>query len=143
MDQRLSLITLGVSDVEAAAAFYRDGLGWTSGGGQEGVIAFFQLNGFIFGLFGAQALADEAAGGAQGSGFGGIALAYNAPSKEAVDALLAEAVKAGGTLVKPAEEVFWGGYSGYFADPDGHRWEVAFNPGWEITSDGRTLLGKS
>ncbi|TNE57511.1 MAG: VOC family protein [Alphaproteobacteria bacterium] len=140
MDQRISALTLGVDDLTRATRFYTEGLGWQQNGGEEGVIAFFQLNGFVLGLYDAQMLADEASGGARGSGFGGIALAHNVTSKEAVDALLAQAVAAGGSLIKPAEDVFWGGYSGYFADPDGHRWEVAYNPYWPITEDGRTLL---
>ncbi len=140
MEQRLSALTLGVEDLARARQFYEAGLGLTAHESSNGTIVFFQMNGFVLGLFGADALAEEAAQGKRSSGFGGIALAYNAKSKEDVDALLNTAVKAGATLVKPAEDAFWGGYSGYFADPDGHRWEIAWNPHWPIDDQGNTSL---
>jgi uncharacterized protein len=140
MEQRLSLVTLGVADLERARRFYEDGLGWRRGNQHEEV-AFYQLGGMVLALWGRDALARDARLPDAG-GFGGIALAYNARSREEVDAVLAEAAAAGGRILKPAEDTFWGGYSGYFADPDGHPWEVAWNPGWTIAADGSARLGK-
>ena len=128
MEQRLSLVTLGVADLERSRRFYEDGLGWRRGNAHAEVV-FFQLGGAILGLFSRDALAADARLPAAGSGFGGITLAYNARDRREVDAVLAEAEAAGATILKPAQDVFWGGYSGYFADPDGFRWEVAHNPG--------------
>ena len=138
MDQRLSMVTLGVADLEESLRFY-EALGWKRAGEQPGVV-FFQLNGMALGLYPRAALAEDAKLDAAGSGFGGITLAYNARTKEDVDAVLDEAAHAGATILKPAEDVFWGGYSGYFADPDGHPWEVAWNPHWEITTEGYVRL---
>ena len=137
MDQRLTMITLGVRDMARAQTFYQ-ALGWRpkeAGGGQ---IVFFQLLGVALGLYPRPALAEDAQlpDDAPHAKFGGIALAYNARDKAEVDRVLKEAVAAGGTLLKPAQDVFWGGYSGYFADPDGHPWEVAFNPHWPLEDDG-------
>ena len=129
MEQRLSLVTLGVADLERARRFYEDGLGWRRGNDHEEV-AFYQLGGMVLALWGREALAQDARLPDAGSGFGGIALAYNTRSREEVDAVLAEAEAAGGRILKPAEDASWGGYSGYFADPDGHPWEVAWNPDW-------------
>lgn len=126
MDPRISLVTLGVADVAASAAFY-ERLGLTRIESPPEV-AFFSLNGTWLGLYGREALAEDATVDANGSGFRGVTLAHNVASEEEVDAVLAEAVEAGATLVKPGQKVFWGGYSGYFADPDGHLWEVAHNP---------------
>jgi uncharacterized protein len=137
MDQRLSLVTLGVVDLARSLRFYET-LGWKRGNRDDGV-AFFQLPGMIFALWSRQSLAEDAHVKDNG-GFGGIALAYNARSKAEVDAVLAEAKAAGATILKPAQDVFWGGYSGYFADPDGHPWEVAWNPGWPIDAVGRVSL---
>jgi catechol 2,3-dioxygenase-like lactoylglutathione lyase family enzyme len=139
MEQRLSLITLGVADLARARRFYEDGLGWRRGNDHPEV-AFFQIGGSILALFSRAALAKDAALASEASGFGGITLAYNARSREEVDAVLAEAVAAGAKLLKPAEDTFWGGYSGYFADPDGHPWEVAWNPDWTIAEDGSVRL---
>src|SRR3954451_11150541 len=126
MEQRLSLITLGVADVRASRAFY-ERLGWRAssafGGGD---VAFFQLGGVVLSVYGRAHLAKDAGLVPDGSGFGGIALAQNVRSRQEVDAVLAEAEKAGGRVIAKAEEKFWGGYSGYFADPDGHPWEVAW-----------------
>ena len=140
MEQRLSLVTLGVADLERARRFYEDGLGWRRGNAHAQVV-FFQIGGAILGLFARKELAADARLPDEGSGFGGIALAYNARSREEVDAVLAEAAAAGATILKPAEDAFWGGYSGYFADPDGHPWEVAWNPEWTILEDGSVKLG--
>jgi uncharacterized protein len=137
MDQRVSLVTLGVSDLARAERFYT-ALGWKRGNQEDGV-AFFQLPGSILALWSRAELAAEA-GLKDNGGFGGIALAYNARSRGEVDAVLAEAVAAGAALLKPASETFWGGYSGYFGDPDGHPWEVAFNPGWRIDDKGQVHL---
>lgn len=137
MDQRLTVITLGVQDLPRARRFY-EALGWTANEAGGGQIVFFQLLGAVLGLYPRAALAEDAhlADDAPKAKFGGIALAYNARDKEEVDRVLKEAVHAGGTLLKPAQDVFWGGYSGYFADLEGHPWEVAFNPHWPLQSDG-------
>jgi len=132
MEPRLSIVTLGVSDLPRAIAFYRDGLGLPMINDGEG-IAFFQLEGVRLALYPRTALAEDAKLPDPGpQSFSGITLAHNLRSREEVDALLAHAAQVGGRIVKPAQDVFWGGYSGYFADPDGHLWEVAWNPYFEL-----------
>jgi len=145
MDQRMTMVTLGVRDLAKARAFYEQGLGWTQSGGVEGNVAFYALaGGVLLGLYGLEALAEDAQVALgdlrPGKTFGGITLAYNVADKATVDATLKEAVAAGGSLLKPAQDVFWGGYSGYFADPDGHPWEVAWNPFWTLREDGTVSL---
>jgi catechol 2,3-dioxygenase-like lactoylglutathione lyase family enzyme len=127
MEPRISLITLGVADLDRAIRFYRDGLGLPMREGSEGV-AFFMTKGTWLGLFPWNELAADATVPAEGSGFRGFTLAHNLRSKEEVDALLAHVQTVGATLVKPAQDAEWGGYTGYFADPDGYLWEVAWNP---------------
>ena len=139
MEQRLSLVTLGVADLERSRRFYEEGLGWKRGNKDEGVV-FFQLPGSILALWSRASLAEDAGLPDSGTGFSGIALAYNARSREEVDAVLAEAEAAGARILKRAAETFWGGYSGYFADPDGHPWEVAWNPEWALDEAGRVSL---
>jgi uncharacterized protein len=124
---RISMITLGVSDLEKSVRFYEEGLGFPRMESPPEV-AFFTLNGTWLGLYGRESLAEDAGIPPDGSGFNGIALAHNVESEAEVDAVLAQAVAAGAQLVKPARKVFWGGYAGYFADPDGYLWEVAHNP---------------
>jgi hypothetical protein len=144
MDQRISLITLGVGDLERAAAFY-DRLGWRrSVRGAEGVV-FYQAGGMALALWLQADLAADAGiedpGAAKGNrGFAGIALAYNTRTRAEVDAVLAEARAAGGTIVKPAQKAFWGGYTGYFADTEGNLWEVAHNTGFAMADDGSLIL---
>lgn len=138
MEQRLSMVTLGVADLDRSRRFY-EALGWRRHGDQPEVV-FFQAGGMVLGLYGREALAKDADVAATGGGFSGIALAYNTRAKADVDAVLAEAKAAGATLQKPAQEAFWGGYTGYFADPDGHLWEVAWNPYWTIADDGSVKL---
>ncbi len=125
------MVTLGVADLDRATEFYRDGLGLPECE-PEGDIAFFETASTWLALYPREALADDATVPAEGSGFRGFTLAQNVESEERVDAVLAEAEAAGGEIVKPAGEVFWGGYSGYFADPDGFLWEVAWNPGFPL-----------
>jgi uncharacterized protein len=140
LEQRVSLVTLGVADLDRARRFYEEGLGWRRGNTDESV-AFYQLPGMILALWSRAALAEDAGVDDSGrAGFGGIALAYNARSEADVDAVLAEAKAAGATVLKPAAATFWGGYSGYFADPDGHSWEVAWNPHWSLDEAGRIRL---
>ena len=127
MQPRISMITLGVRDLAASVVFYRDGLGFPLKK-EEPDIAFFTLNGTWLGLYGREALAEDATIGAEGSGFPGFTLSHNVSSEAEVDRLLDEAAAAGATVVKPAQKVSWGGYSGYFKDPDGYLWEVAHNP---------------
>jgi catechol 2,3-dioxygenase-like lactoylglutathione lyase family enzyme len=141
VEPRISLITLGVSDLERSIAFYRDGLGLPQRDGPPS-IAFFDLRGGAWlSLYPRKALAEDATVPAEGSGFSGITLAHNVRSREEADAVMAEALAAGATLVKPAQDVFWGGYSGYFADPDGHLWEVAWNPNFAV--DGEAPTGEA
>jgi catechol 2,3-dioxygenase-like lactoylglutathione lyase family enzyme len=142
MEQRLSLVTLGVADLERARRFYEDGLGWRRGNDHPEV-AFYQLGGMVLALWGRDLLAQDGCLPSGGQGFGGIALAYNARTRAEVDAVLAEAEAAGAQILKPAGDAFWGGYTGYFADPDGHPWEVAWNPGWTIAEDGSVRLARS
>ena len=128
MEPRISIITLGVSDLERSVKFYRDGLNLPSTYKEGEGIAFFQLNGAWLALYPSDALAEDACLPAARSRFGGVTLAQNVHTKAEADAVIAEALAAGATLLKPAADTFWGGYSGYFADPDGHPWEVAWNP---------------
>lgn len=144
MDQRVSLITLGVGDLAASTAFY-ERLGWRRSSQSNEAVTFFDLGGSALGLFGADALKEDAGLGGDtatpdATGFRGVTVAQNQRSKAEVDAVLKAAEQAGARIVKPAEDVFWGGYSGYFADPDGHLWEIAFNPFWPIDDEGRITL---
>ena len=139
MEPRISLITLGVTDLDRAVRFYQT-LGWVRWMKVTEGVAFFQAGGMVLGLYPWDALAEDAGVGPGGSGFRGISLAHNTRTRDEADTVLAEAAAAGGTIVKPAKEAFWGGYSGYFADPDGHLWEVAWNPGFEILDDGSVRL---
>src|SRR3954464_11371880 len=137
MDQRVSLITLGVADTGRARAFY-EALGW-SGESPDGDVVFFQAGGMIVALWGRDKLAEDSVVIDTG-GWGGVTLAYNTRSPEEVDEVLAQAEAAGGTIGRPGSETFWGGYSGVFLDPEGHPWEVAHNPRWTIRDDGSTEL---
>ncbi len=134
MDQRLSLVTLAVEDLAAARAFY-EGLGWRCAFSDGDDVAFFQLNGIVFSLYRRAAMAAELDCPEEVLGPGGSALAYNVREHDDVDAVL-EAAAAAGASIRPAVERVWGGYSGYFADVDGHIWEVAWNPHWPIDGDG-------
>jgi uncharacterized protein len=137
MDQRISLITLGVTDIDRARAFYET-MGW-SGETPDGDVYFFQAGGMIFALWGRDKLAEDSLV-TDGGGWGGVALAYNVNSPAEVDAVLAEAKAAGATIGRPGAETFWGGYTGIFIDPDGHPWEVAHNPAWTVRPDGSIHL---
>lgn len=140
MEQRISVVTLGVSDLARARRFYEEGLGWQTANPGHETIAFYQAGPLVFALFPRSELAQDANFPDAGTGFGGITLAHNVATREEVNDLLAEAEAAGGKVLKPAEDAVWGGYSGYFADPDGHPWEVAVNPHWTLTEDGGVLL---
>jgi hypothetical protein len=128
MEPRISIITLGVSDLDRAVGFYRTGLGLPINYNEGEGIAFFQLSGTWLALFPTDKLAEDACLPPDRTRFGGFTLAHNVKSKELVDETIAQALSAGATLLKPAADTFWGGYSGYFSDPDGHPWEVAWNP---------------
>lgn len=138
MDTRLSFLTLGVGDFARARGFYEKGLGWAPVKVMDDV-AFYQGPGFVFALHPRDLLAKDAGLANDGSGFGGITLAINHRDKAGVDATMAEAKAAGGKILKPAQEAFWGGYHGYFADLDGYAWEVAWNPAIEIDAEGRSV----
>lgn len=127
MKPRMSMITLGVADLERSVRFYRDGLGLPQRESPPSV-AFFPLHGTWLGLYGREALAEDAGVAGAGQGFRGVTISHNLDSEAAVDQLMAEALAAGATAIKTPQKVFWGGYSGYFADPDGHLWELAYNP---------------
>jgi predicted lactoylglutathione lyase len=142
MEQRLSLITLGVHDFERARSFY-EALGWHVDGGVDDdtdQVAFFQAGGLIVALWDREKLARDS-GVENSPSWGGVTLAYNVRAPEEVDQVIAEARVAGATIAREAETTFWGGYSGIFLDPEGHPWEVAHNPAWTVHEDGRTTLG--
>lgn len=140
MKPRINLITLGVADITVSRAFYQR-LGFNASPAGNGNVAFFDANGVVLGVYGHDALAEDAQ---QESSpppkFRGVSLAWNAESEAAVDAIIEHAVKAGAKLVKTPRKVFWGGYSGYFSDPDGHLWEVAHNPFFPLDGEGHIEL---
>ncbi|HZQ81609.1 MAG TPA: VOC family protein [Gaiellaceae bacterium] len=136
MEQRVSLITLGVADVKRAYDFYA-ALGWQAAWNED--IVFFQAGGQVVALWSREQLAKDS-GAEDAGGWGGITLAHNVRSPADVDAVIEEARAAGATIVREPAETFWGGYSSAFADPDGHVWEVAHNPHWTIADDGSVAL---
>lgn len=138
MEQRINVVTLGVRDLDRAKAFY-EALGW-SGQYPDEEVAFFQAGGTVFALYLRDKLLEENGLGG-GEGASAVTLGYLVRSPEEADALLADAEAAGGTITRAAQKMFWGGYSGTFADPEGHAWEVAHNPGWELAGDGSVTLG--
>jgi catechol 2,3-dioxygenase-like lactoylglutathione lyase family enzyme len=137
MQQRVSLITLGVADTGRARAFY-EALGW-SGESPDGDVVFFQAGGMVLALWGRDKLAEDSAV-TDGGGWGGVTLAYNVGSPAEVDGVLEQAAAAGATIGRAGAPTPWGGYSGLFIDPDGHPWEVAHNPGWRLAADGSVHL---
>lgn len=138
VEQRVSLITLGVADLARARAFY-EALGWTSACEAGSDVVFFQAGGMVVALWDRAALAADS-GVTDSGGWGGMTLAHNVRSPAEVDAVLAEAREAGATIAREGATTFWGGYSGAFSDPDGHPWEVAHNPGWTLQDDGSIRL---
>jgi uncharacterized protein len=137
VEQRVSLVTLGVADLGRARSFY-EGLGWSSGEVADDVV-FFQAGGMVLALWDRAKLAEDSAV-TDGGGWGGVTLAYNVRSPEEVDAAIDEARRAGARIGREPAETFWGGYSGVFVDPNGHPWEVAHNPGWTVNDDGSVTI---
>jgi len=140
IEPRINFLTLGVSDIGRARRFYENGLGWKPSSASQGDIVFFQLGGIVLALYPRRLLAEDATVDASGSGFRGVTLAHNVRSKEDVAKVLHMAEAAGATIAKPAQDVFWGGHSGYFADPDGHLWEVVWNPHFKMNERGEIQL---
>ena len=137
MEQRISLVTLGVGDLDRAREFYQ-ALGWAPTGPTDSVV-FFQAGGMVLGLWDRSDLAEDS-GVTDPGGWGGVTLAHNVGSPAEVDSVIEEARAAGATISKEPAETFWGGYSGAFVDPDGHPWEIAHNPGWTLEADGSIRL---
>jgi uncharacterized protein len=138
MRQRLSLVTLGVADLERSRQFY-EALGWKSGASPADDVVFFQSGGMVVALWSREELATDS-GTVDGGGWGGVTFAHNVGSPAEVDTVIEEARAAGATIAREGAETFWGGYSGVFIDPDGHPWEVAHNPHWELGADGSITL---
>jgi len=139
VEQRISMITLAVEDLAASRRFYEDGLGWQAAGSSNDDIAFYAIAGMVLGLYPRAELSRET-GVDIAAGPGAITLAFNARSRDEVDSVISQAVEAGAKSIKAAEEAFWGGYSGYIADPDGHLIEIAHNPFWSIDDNGHIAL---
>ncbi|MBI2586482.1 MAG: VOC family protein [Rhodospirillales bacterium] len=139
MEQRISLLTIGVGDLEKSRKFY-ERLGWRRSVKDAKGVAFFQAGGIVLSLYPRADLAKDAQVAAKGSGFPGFAIAYNARTKDEVDRVLAEASAAGATILRSGGDAFWGGYFGFFADPDGYLWEVAWNPHFPIDAEGIVRL---
>jgi len=135
---RVSLVTLGVSDLERSRAFY-EAWGWRPVEAEDGVV-FYQANGLVISLFGVEALAEDQARPGETLGTGAMTLAQNYPNESAVDKVFKAGLAAGASMLKRPQKVFWGGYSGYLADPDGHVWEIAYNPYWTVERDGSVVL---
>jgi catechol 2,3-dioxygenase-like lactoylglutathione lyase family enzyme len=138
VEQRVSVITLGVRDLARARRFY-EALGWRAGAASQDDVVFFQAGGLVLALWDRATLAEDS-GTRDAGGWGGVTLAHNVRSPAEVDAVMARAEAAGATIARPAGETFWGGYSGVFIDPEGHPWEVAHNPGWPLLDDGSVRL---
>ena len=138
MEQRLSLVTLGVGDLGRARAFY-EALGWRTGAEPGDDVVFFQAGCMVVALWSRDRLAEDS-GVQDGDGWGGVTLAHNVRSPQDVDAVIEQARAAGARIARPGGETFWGGYSGAFVDPDGHPWEVAHNPRWTLLEDGSIRL---
>ena len=142
MRQKLNLITLGVKDFKKAVDFYEKGLGWEKSSASMEHLALFPLGGIVLALYPRELLAQDATVQETKTGFSGITLSYNAKDESEVDAVLKEVENLGATIIKPAQKVFWGGYSGYFKDLDGHLIEVAYNPFWQLDSEDNLNLPK-
>lgn len=140
MDPRVTVITLGVSDLVKSREFYEKGLGWSVSLKSNESVCFFQLNNIIFALYPKKLLAEDANLSEDSKGFCGFSLAHNVANKEDVAKVLLDAERSGGTVVKQAQDVFWGGYHGYFCDPDRYLWEIAWNPHWVLDEDGSVKL---
>ncbi len=140
MRQKLNLITLGVTDFKRSIAFYEKGLGWKKSSASMDEFVVFPLGGIVLGIYPRNELAADATVPPEGSGFTGITLSHNTKSEKEVDEVMSEVEKLGATIVKPAQKVFWGGYSGYFKDPDGHLFEVAYNPFWKLDENDNVIL---
>jgi catechol 2,3-dioxygenase-like lactoylglutathione lyase family enzyme len=138
MEQRVSVITLGISDLDRARRFY-EALGWKTGAKEADDVVFFQAGGLVLSLWGREKLAEDSTVSV-GTGWGGMALAHNVRSPEEVDEVIEEARAAGATIGREPGDTFYGGYSGIFIDPDGYPWEVAHNPSWTIEEDGSVTL---
>ena len=140
MNQRLHLVTLGVRDFEKSKKFYEETLGWKPAIASSDDVAFFQAGGVVFAIYPREKLAEDALTSAMGSGFAGFTLAHNAKSESEVDEIIADLKSKGEKIVKEPQKVFWGGYSSYFADPDGYLWEVAYNPFFPFDENGNLKL---
>ena len=140
MRQKLNLITFAVEDFEKSVKFYENGLGWKKSSASVEELALFPLGGIVLALHPRKQLADDATISAAGSGFSGITISYNAKSEQEVDQVMKEVEKLGAKIIKPAQKVYWGGYSGYFKDLDGHLLEVAHNPFWELDENDNLKL---
>lgn len=140
MRQKINLITLGVRDFEKSILFYEKGLGWKKSSASTDDMAVFSLGGVALGLYPRHLLAEDAMVENSDGGFSGITVSHNTRSEKEVDDVLIEVERLGATIVKPAQKVFWGGYSGYFKDPSGHLIEVAFNPFWELDKNDDIIL---
>ena len=138
MEQRLSLVTLGVTDLELSRRFYR-AIGWEESGQSSEDVVFFQAGDIVVGLWDRESLAEDSTV-ADSGGWGGVTLAYNTRTRDAVDVVIEEARSAGATIGREPADTFWGGYSGVFIDPDGHPWEIAHNPDWQVGEDGSVRL---
>jgi predicted lactoylglutathione lyase len=140
MRQKFNLITFGVRDFNKAVDFYENGLGWKKSSASVEALALFPLGSMVLALHPRKALAEDAMVDEKGSGFSGITISYNAASENEVDEVLKQVEKLGAKIIKPAQKVYWGGYSGYFKDLDDHLIEVAYNPFWELDANGNIIL---
>lgn len=140
MEPRISFVTLGVEDFQRSVRFYRDGLGFPLSSASQDDVAFFKTGGVVLAVYPTDKLAEDAQVPAERSGFRGVTLAYNVRRREEVAEVLSLAAVVGGKITKTAQDTFWGGHAGYFADPDGHLWEVVWNPHFPFAEDGRVVV---